>query len=274
MNHFLNTLTSRILLKLSRIRAVAWIGVKLRNQCNLLIGRYLGSSSNPASNGEILVINFLASRCQNFVDVGANVGDWSTAFLQKNPKSRGFLIEPSRECLEVLHSRFLDEDVEIHDCALADFEGLATFVEEANHGETSALEICYDGVSCKTQKREIHVRTLDSLFFEREFSLDFIKIDAEGADLLVLRGASQLLASNRVQFIQFEYNSNWIKNGASLYLLRRFFQNQNFSLFLIRPDGLYEFDWDLWGEFFFYANFFACKNSSLHQIVAIQRGSI
>ena len=52
-----------------------------------------------------------------------------------------------------------------------------------------------------------------------------VKIDAEGHDLAVLRGAHTLLAEHRIAVAQFEYNHRWI--------LGRFYLRDAFE-FLLR----------------------------------------
>ena len=43
-----------------------------------------------------------------------------------------------------------------------------------------------------------------------------VKIDTEGFDLLVLRGAQRSLCDGRIGVIQFEYNWRWLPNHACL----------------------------------------------------------
>ena len=61
------------------------------------------------------------------------------------------------------------------------------------------------------------VGTLDE-FFQREKieSVAMIKIDTEGFDSLVLRGAAACLARGAVEVVQFEYNWRWLLNHTCL----------------------------------------------------------
>lgn len=43
-----------------------------------------------------------------------------------------------------------------------------------------------------------------------------VKIDTEGFDLLVLRGAEQTLHDGRIEIVQFEYNWRWLPNHVCL----------------------------------------------------------
>lgn len=80
--------------------------------------------------------------------------------------------------------------------------------------------------------------------------IHMLKIDAEGFDPAVLRGAQQLLQLGVPQFITFEYNDKWSWTGAKFSLsdtvsyLRRF----EYLCFLITPTGLIPVSGDLWDE--------------------------
>lgn len=47
-------------------------------------------------------------------------------------------------------------------------------------------------------------------------SVSMVKIDTEGFDLLVLRGAEKMLGEGRIEIVQFEYNWRWLINHACL----------------------------------------------------------
>jgi FkbM family methyltransferase len=277
MRLYIIEIIARVLFCLSRRRFAALAAVKIRNQCQLLIGRYVGSSSIgysscSSANGEILLLDCLASSCDTFVDIGANVGKWTTAFSRRNPTAKGFLVEPSQECIQSLRLKFNSPNYTLYDYALADYIGEANFIEEAGRGETSSLAVCYERSMEAMTMRTVKVMTLDVLFAEHRGPLDFVKIDAEGADYLVVKGAKKLIASKNIKFIQFEYNTNWTSVGASLHVMKELLESSGYTLFLIRDDGLYDFDWSKWGEFFFFSNFLACTKESIESVRPLRRG--
>ncbi len=224
--------------------------------------------------GELLVLDCLARECNTFVDVGANVGRWTEEFAHRNEQALGFLVEPSLECIKTLTRKFERSKYKLFEYALANYVGEADFIEETGHGETSSLAISYDSPTKEVNKRRVSVTTLDDLFGNYEGLLDFIKIDTEGTDYLVVKGAQNLIAAKRVKFIQFEYNTNWTRVGASLHVMRELLESSGYSLFLIRSDGLYNLDWDKWKEYFFWSNYLAIRNENVGCVSALRRGSI
>ena len=85
-----------------------------------------------------------------------------------------------------------------------------------------------------------------------------LKIDTEGHDLQVLRGALELLQSKQIQYVQFEYNSAWIasrhflKDAFDLLLPRGYFIGKIHKTFIERF-----IEWDYRLEWFEQTNFVA-----------------
>ena len=67
----------------------------------------------------------------------------------------------------------------------------------------------------------------------------FMKVDVEGADYAVLRGARAALASGRVQALQFESNFKWEKMVGAKTLVDgvRFLEQLGYDVFLISRTG-------------------------------------
>lgn len=72
--------------------------LKLRNQAQRVISRSLTDGADLKTNGECSVIQLLRSRCLRVMDVGANRGDWTAAFLSgdRRPDLRIVAYEPGR----------------------------------------------------------------------------------------------------------------------------------------------------------------------------------
>ena len=247
----------------------AKIAVKLRNQANCVIAYHLGETANSRENGEFKLIEHLAPHIHTFVDVGANVGDWSEHML-KHSRASGFLFEPSTQCAGRLKERFRDGRVVIREVAVSDQVGRAQFSEEENCGEGSSLaESRHDH---QIRHREVPVITLDAEFATLETRIDFLKIDTEGYDLRVVKGATQVLS--RTRFLQFEYNSHWVSTSSSLFEANRFLTHLGFSVFLVRSTGLHPLRYEIWNDYFRYSNYFACRPADLECVRALLRDPI
>ena len=210
-------------------------------------------------------MDVLASEVKTFVDAGANVGDWSARLLQRSGVAKGYCFDPSRQCAARLRDRFANEPVEIRQLALSNQAGEASFLEKSDCGETSSLfgpGNCADGTIAQVQ-----VATLDNEIEQQEEAIDWVKVDCEGWDLKVLQGAKELL--NRVRFVQFEYNTYWLRSGSSLREAINYLETFGFQIYVIKNDGLHPFCYEIWGDYFRYSNFFACRAGDVRVVSAI-----
>jgi len=76
--------------------------------------------------------------------------------------------------------------------------------------------------------------------------IDILKIDAEGFDLHVLKGAASTLRERRVGIVQFEYNAPWAAAGSTLAHAREFLNACGYQIMLLKGDGLYFPRYDLY----------------------------
>jgi FkbM family methyltransferase len=245
---------------LSKSRTCAKLCARLRNQANCVVAYHLGESYDSASNGEYRLIDLLAPHCSTFVDVGANVGHWTEYFL-RNSSANGILFEPSEHCAALLKEKFQNRPITLRNVAVGDTNGSISFVEEGEFGESSSVAETYipSHRPGETVVKQVPIVTLDQELMALNCNVDFLKIDAEGYDLKVLKGSELVLRKGRVRFVQFEYNSNWLGTGASLRAAKAFLEALGFELLLIRSTGLHPLDYGLWGDYFRYSNFFACR---------------
>jgi FkbM family methyltransferase len=257
---------------LAKSSVITWLVVRVRNQINCVIAYHLGESSEGALNGEYNLLETLAPDCAVFVDVGANVGHWSDHILNHN-RAKGILYEPSAKCVEFLQKKFAGKNVRIRNAAVGNLVGKVLFVEDENYGVESAVAQTHQGSAGITY--EVPMVTLDEELLKDDISIDYLKIDAEGYDLHVLKGASQLLRAERVRFIQFEYNSHWIAAHSSLHEAIFFLEREmGYRLVLIRSSGLHPLNYDFWGEYYRYSNFLAYRPSDAHLIGPLLRSRI
>jgi FkbM family methyltransferase len=85
-------------------------------------------------------------------------------------------------------------------------------------GWNSLLPNAQFAVRFGMEPRQLQVRctTLDRFCFERGVKqIDVLKIDTEGFDLEVLKGASSMLAQQAIKFIYFEFNDISPRRDAS-----------------------------------------------------------
>ena len=254
---------------LGRSTLVVSAAVKIRNQCASIIRYQLGEDWHLDQNGESWLVQFFGPSCSTFIDVGANVGEWAQLLLYYAPTAKhGLLIDASCSAVTKLKGRFQNEPaISIIHAAVSDTVGEEYFYEEDDAGMTSSLVA---GFSMPGAKRNlVCVTTLDAEASKHGLShIDILKIDTEGYDLHVLRGAENLLRNQSIGIIQFEYNAPWADAGSTLTGARRLLNRHGYEVFLLKSTGIYRIDFAYFGEFYQYANFIAVSKKNMLQIEA------
>lgn len=155
------------------------------------------------------------------LDIGANVGDWSGALFQLAPRASAVLFEPAPGPLELLRSRFSDDPrVRLLPFAVSESAGAADFHVTA-HGHNSSLRVPLNmnqqyGVSTGWEEvGQVVVRTvaLDDLLADLG-SPSLIKIDVQGAEALVLRGAERTLAQGQAVLLEVNARAHYQGDAA------------------------------------------------------------
>jgi FkbM family methyltransferase len=141
---------------------------------------------------------------QTVLDIGAHAGRHTAVFAELvgvNGSVHAF--EPLPVARQWLAGRGLPSNVNIYPVALSTESGEVTFYYCEDRPEESGLmERSLPSAAAMTAIT-VQTRTLDSYLPELG-GVDFIKIDAEGAEIGCLRGASRLIAEHR-PLITVEY---------------------------------------------------------------------
>ena len=132
-----------------------------------------------------------ASKSSLFLDIGANMGWYaiSTALINSDLQVHAF--EPVPSTFRNLSRNTLINDVRnvsLHNFGLSDVKSnLDFYYDKEGSGNASSKNLSdRDDVL----KLSAEVMRLDDLDFIKNKTIDFIKIDVEGAELLVIKGAS------------------------------------------------------------------------------------
>jgi FkbM family methyltransferase len=272
---------SRLLERLHRVLGRTELGttlaLKARNQCNAVVCARLSDGTEFEANGELLLISLIAPQATEFVDVGANVGDWARHFSRLMPAGgHGLLFEPSPDSATMLRKARASFPcaVEIVEAALADEDkegGL--FYSEPGSGKTSSLVPGFSRPDAV--KTVVRVATLDQELQSRGIDrVDFLKIDTEGFDLKVLIGASRSISNRSVGVIQFEYNAPWADAGATLAGAREFLETRGYGVYVLKRDGLHRCRWKRYGEYYSYSNYVAVSPDYLSRVAELMKGEL
>lgn len=129
-----------------------------------------------------------------FIDAGANIGLWTFLLAQKGFEVHSF--EPSPRAFSFLKKKTRKfGDIHLYGCALGDKNCVAGLNIHRGWGHDSIVHKQKDYTGNTV---EIDVRTLDSFAIE---NVGLIKIDTEGYEIPVLRGATKTILSNKPRLV-------------------------------------------------------------------------
>lgn len=134
----------------------------------------------------------------NCIDVGCHKGEILELLLRQSPTGRHLGFEPIPSFARALATKFQEHaGVEIVECALSDENGMSTFQYVTNAPAYSGIrERAYAVENPEIQEIQVRLRPLDDWLTSGQ-RWDFLKIDVEGGELAVLRGAKEILQKDR-----------------------------------------------------------------------------
>jgi len=183
----------------------------------------------------------LPDGAKTLFDVGANVGDVTARLRRCFPGAAVHCFEPFDNAFGRLRDRFR-EDPNVHpvQSAVAERCGSATSYlcqkDTCNSLLAPAAE-ARDWVSAKkitnVGSMEVPLVTLDEYCRKEAIDrIDFLKIDVQGAEMLVLRGAEGLLARSAISLLYLEANFVPLYQGqASFHELLAHLAERGYALF-------------------------------------------
>ncbi|NND09324.1 MAG: FkbM family methyltransferase [Saprospiraceae bacterium] len=149
------------------------------------------------------VMQATLSRTSNCVDIGAHQGELLKEILRIAPQGQHFAFEPLPHLYKKLQETYGDR-VQLHADALSDCSGEDVFHHVVDAPAYSGLKKRdYDHRDPDIMQIPVSKNTLDALI-KSTTKIDFIKIDVEGAEMEVLRGAKNLIARDQPLII-FEF---------------------------------------------------------------------
>lgn len=225
-------------------------------------------------NGEAAILKCLGPGLHHVIDVGANIGKWTEAVLNHAPSATCVMFEPSRLALAELRKLYGSSPrVVIRPVAVADSPGKLTFYEEAAQGETSSL--VQKAAAATATPCIVEITTLDCEMERLRWKLvDYLKIDAEGYDFHVLRGARRSFEQKQIALGQFEYGHAWMLSGSTLTGALEWLKGLGYESFLLKSGRLYIPRPDFYGEYFGYSNYVFCHRDSKSLISHLIAGTI
>jgi FkbM family methyltransferase len=142
-------------------------------------------------------------------DVGANVGHYALAVKSVCPQSKIIAFEPQPITFQTLQKKCAHTDVICENKALSESIGTAKLYEIAGQASSSVASLTESTLQTFGSSGEVYevaTETIDRYCeANRIEQIRFLKIDTEGHDIDVLKGAKDMLASGCIDIIEFEF---------------------------------------------------------------------
>lgn len=150
-------------------------------------------------DAELLLLDFLLNKDSVFFDIGSNKGEYAYYSEKLISPNQIYLFEPEKKLNKQLNAIF--NKCQIFDVALSDTKGTHQFKIPVINGVVdnclSSLEIDNkEDNETEAIVYEVKTDTLDNFTREKNVFPDLIKIDVEGHELSVLKGANQYISNH------------------------------------------------------------------------------
>lgn len=226
-------------------RIVRLLPIGLLRTIHMHSARALGYGSGGATSHKdeaVALARFLTCRTPNVVDGGANIGEWTNSFLRivgSEPASL-ILIEPLPEHAHTLKERFRNGNTEVIQAALDRSDGATTIHFDPDRSTLSSVykrDLTHLNLELR-RSVEVDSLTVDTLMARRSIDiLHVLKLDVEGHELSVLRGATSALREGRIRTITFEFGGCNIDSKTYFRDFWNYLTPIGYTFFRVVPGG-------------------------------------
>jgi len=159
------------------------------------------------------------SKNHNCIDIGCHKGEILDIMLKYSPEGKHYAFEPIPYLFVELAKKYKNK-AHIFPYALSDNNGHSTFQFVKNAPAYSGIKRRkYDVSNPQIEEINVELKTLDEIIPPNE-TIHFIKIDVEGGEFDVMKGAKNVLKKNK-PLILFEFGKGasdyYETNPADLY---------------------------------------------------------
>ena len=206
-------------------------------------------NSNSETNGEY---RFLRSWIQLAcgpdatplcIDAGANEGDFAALITALCPTAQVACFEPNPPTADRLRSRFSGNPrITVEQMGLGEANGQFMLLDYADASGSEHASFVSDYMAMLNQQEMVATATpvvtlSDWLQRQGLMRIDLLKVDVEGWEAEVLRGADALISSGNLGCVIFEWNQHAAFLGNNLYEITQILASHD--IFRILPKSLY-----------------------------------
>ena len=172
---------------------------------------------------------------ETIIDIGSNKGQFILLIEKIYPNKNIYSFEPIKEMINKQKKFFAyKNNIIFHNVALGSSTTLKEFLITARMDSSSFLKIVSDKNKSKNydivENRNIQINTLDDLLINEKISHPvLIKIDVQGYELEVLRGANNLLKKTDYLLLEVSKNEMY-QNQPIEKVIVEYLKNLNFDI--------------------------------------------
>lgn len=167
------------------------------------------------------------------LDIGAYKGAFGELVRSIYPGSEVIMFEPSPEAYKNLLENFPKQT--IHNYGISEKNYSENFVIYKDCPSLNRVTDLKQSTE-KDEVIEIDLKNIDSLYSDKE--IDICKIDTEGLEFKVLKGAENLLIEKKIKFIFFECGSTFLAKGYELKEVLKYLAGVGYNTYAIRDGKL------------------------------------
>tara|TARA_Y100000591_G_scaffold259865_1_gene232242 strand:+ start:366 stop:1037 length:672 start_codon:yes stop_codon:yes gene_type:complete len=187
------------------------------------------------------IINYLKKlNIEYFIDVGAHKGEF-LSYISKLKYKKIYCFEPQKKIFKILQKNFKNKkNIKLFNIALAEKRSRLVFYEnkltststfsKSNNTFFSKLKnFILNSKNSYVSKYYINTRKIDEIFNNKKIFNIFLKIDVEGFELNVLKGAKKIL-TKKVKYVLIERHFFDLYKNNSTKKVHLFLKKNNFKL--------------------------------------------
>lgn len=201
-----------------------------------------GNANRDTNGGWRFLRNYISiAKPKIIFDVGGHVGEYTLKINELDPSITIYAFEPNPNTFLSLVQNTKHKNGKIIpvNIAMSSKEGDVTLYIDPSKNAVDSLYFFDNDQYKHTASKQVHCSTVDAYCKDNNIDrIDMLKIDTEGNDLEVMKGASRMIGDGKIGIIQFEFGLLNTYSHSYLYDFSQFLNPFGYELYKIKPLGL------------------------------------
>lgn len=198
-----------------------------------------GNHSRETNGGWRFLREYIEQESPRVIfDVGAHEGTYTLRINKQDPSIRVYSFEPVAKTYETLQRNVAGlNNILPFKLALSSNIGPMTIYTNSKIQAINTLQKVIDSPDFSYDGSEIvEVSTVDQFCKDHNVThIDMLKIDTEGHDLEVIRGAREMISAKKIDVIQFEFGTLNTFSHTYIYDFSQYLKPFGYELYKIKP---------------------------------------